>query len=339
MECHFYKEFFHYQNKTFEVEDPIETLHIVNSVFNAFSAYTAIMLNILSIYAMRKTSSLPKPLKTLLLSLAVSDLGVGLLVQPLYTSLLVHWLKHKSSCSLNLTFHNILCLFSVASFSGVVAVSVDRFLAIHFHLRYQEHVTYKRVVTLVFSIWLLSLFISFTPLWIPPVIFNPLLVMLAVAGLVFIAMVYSRIYLAVRRHNRQIHTLQVQHGTRTGEKAHFAFLVKSAFSTFYVYLVLFVCYLPHLVTMAAIEIQGTSIALKKSFLLSMTPVFLNSILNPVIYFWKMRHIRHVITGTLRNMNIWLRCRSLHSGSPPTTPEKCKHKRIQSEKASNVLRAH
>ena len=293
-----------------EIKD-FRSTNIANCVFNNFLSFSAILLNIATIHAIRKTSSLPATLKTLLLSLSVSDLGVGLLVQPLYTSLLVHWLQHKSSCSLNVTFHNILCLFSVASFSGVVAVSVDRFLAIHLHLRYQEHVTYKRVVTLVLSIWLLSLFISFTPLWIPPVIFNPFIVILAVFGLVFIAMVYSRIYLAVRRHNRQIHTLQVQHGTRTGEKAHFAILVKSAFGTFYVYLVLLVCYLPHLVTMAAIEIQGTSTALKKSFLLSMTPVFLNSILNPVLYCWKMRHIRHVITGTLRNMNIWLRRRSMH----------------------------
>jgi len=303
-----------------EIKD-FRSTNIANCVFNNFLSFSATLLNIATIHAIRKTSSLPATLKTLLLSLAVSDLGVGLLVQPLYTSLLVHWLQHNSSCSLNVTLHNILCLFSVASFSGVVAVSVDRFLAIHLHLRYQEHVTHKRVVTLVFSIWLLSLFISFTPLWIPPFIFNPLIVILAVAGLVFIAMVYSRIYLAVRRHNRQIHTLQVQHGTRRGEKAHFAILVKSAFGTFYVYLVLLVCYLPHLVVMAAIEIQGTSTALKKAFLLSMTPVFLNSILNPVIYCWKMRHIRHVITGTLRNMNIWPRRRSLHQGHPPTTLEK------------------
>ena len=40
------------------------------------------MLNIVTIHAIRKTPSLPKTLKTLLLSLAVSDVGVGFLVQP-----------------------------------------------------------------------------------------------------------------------------------------------------------------------------------------------------------------------------------------------------------------
>ena len=191
---------------------------------------------------------------------------MGLLVQPFYTSLLVNWLQHNSRCSNNVTFHNILCLFSVASFSGVVVVSVDRFLAIHLHLRYQEHVTHKRVVALVISIWLFSLAIASTPLWLPTEIFNPTTVILAVVGLVFIAMVYIRIYLAVRRHNRQILTLQVQHETQTGEKAHLAILVKSAFSTFYVYLLLLICYLPHLICMAIIEIYGTCTALKKFFL-------------------------------------------------------------------------
>ena len=62
--------------------------YIANCVFNAWAAYTASMLNCVTIHAIRKTSSLPRPLKTLLLSLAVSDLGVGLLVQPLYIALL-----------------------------------------------------------------------------------------------------------------------------------------------------------------------------------------------------------------------------------------------------------
>ena len=62
---------------------------VVNCVFNAFLCLTTIVLNIITIQALRKTSSLPKTLKTLLLSLAASDLGVGLLVQPLYVAILV----------------------------------------------------------------------------------------------------------------------------------------------------------------------------------------------------------------------------------------------------------
>ena len=105
--------------------------------------------------------SLPKTLKTLLLSLAVSDVGVGLLGQPLYISLLVMWLQQNCpGCNTYKSCLIVMALFSLASFFGVVALSFDRFLAIHLHLRYQELVTHKRVVAVVILIWVLSVFLS-----------------------------------------------------------------------------------------------------------------------------------------------------------------------------------
>ena len=57
--------------------------------FNAFLLFTALVLNIITIQALRKIPSFPKPLKTFLISLAVSDLGVGLLVHPLHIARLL----------------------------------------------------------------------------------------------------------------------------------------------------------------------------------------------------------------------------------------------------------
>ena len=68
---------------------------VANCVFNSFLSYTNIFLNIITIHAIRKTALLPKPLRTLLLSLVATDVGVGLLVQPLYISTLVSRLKQK----------------------------------------------------------------------------------------------------------------------------------------------------------------------------------------------------------------------------------------------------
>ena len=67
----------------------MDSLHLVVYLLNAFLSYTATMLNIVTIHAIRRTPSLSTNLKTLLLSLAVSDLGIGLVVQPLYVANLI----------------------------------------------------------------------------------------------------------------------------------------------------------------------------------------------------------------------------------------------------------
>ena len=156
-----------YYPRNSEVEGLYSTT-IANCVFNCILSCTAIMFNIVTIHAVRKTPSLPKTLKTLLLSLAVSDVGVGLLGQPFYCSLLIKWsLQSYPDCTVYKAFYIIAYLFSAASFSGVLAVSVDRFLAIHLHLRYQELVTHKRVVAAVISIWMLCLFLPFLMFSVP----------------------------------------------------------------------------------------------------------------------------------------------------------------------------
>ena len=267
------------------------------------------MLNIVTIHAMRKTSSLPKTLKALLLSLAVSDVGVGLFVQPFYTAFLITWLQGNSpGCHTNMVFSIFTTSLCVASFSGVAAVSADRFLAIHVHLRYQELVTHKRVVAVVISIWVLSVFIPLMALWVPFDIYSLIKSILGVVCLLLTTVVYIRIYFAVRRHKNQIQVLQVQHVAQNGDMTNFASLIKSAVGTFYVYIVYLACYLPYFISLAAFKIYGPSIALKKFWLFSFTFVCLNSSLNPVIYCWKLTYVRHAIMDILQNMS-WLRNRA------------------------------
>ena len=241
-----------------DVEDLYST-SIANCAFNSFLAYTAIMLNIVTMHGIRKTSSIPKTLKTLLLSLAVSDVCVGLLVQPYYTSLLIKWSQLIfPNCSTYKTFFFVSYLFCIASFLGVVAVSVDRFLAIHLHLRYQELVTHRGVVAVVISIWLLSAFLPFLMLSIPLNINNLIISIVVAVGLIITTMVYIRIYSVIRRHKNQIQALQVQQEAQADEEANFACLTKSAVGIFYVYLVFLVCYIPFFISVVAREMNDPS---------------------------------------------------------------------------------
>ena len=152
--CDHLNEFFF--GTSTDVED-FRPVLVASCVFNSFLSYTTIILNIVTIHAIRKTALLPKPLRTLLLSLAASDVGVGLLVQPFYISTLVSRLNKKRidciSYKILLAAMNFFC---ISSLLNVVTISVDRFLAVHLHLRYQELVTHKRVIAAVILKWLFS---------------------------------------------------------------------------------------------------------------------------------------------------------------------------------------
>ena len=137
---------------------------LVACILNSILAFTAVVLNVLVILALRNIPSLPrKTLKTLLLSMSVSDLGVGLVVQPLNIYLLVSNINFLSS-DIFLDHHEAIFdvyrvvanVLTFASFFSIVALSTDRFLVIRLQLRYQHTVTHKRAITGVVSFWLLS---------------------------------------------------------------------------------------------------------------------------------------------------------------------------------------
>ena len=284
-----------------ELED-LRSTCITNCVFNIFLSYTAFMLNIVTIYAIHKTSTMPNTLRTLLLSLACSDVAVGLFIQPFYTFFLINWLRLDiPGCNTQQVWTISSRLFSCASLLGVVAVSVDRFLAGHLHLRYQEFVSHMRVVVMVVSIWVLSGFFSLMILWGPFNAWNLIRTITAAFGFIITLVVYIRIYQTVRRHKNHIHSMQIRDEAQSEEIKNLTVLIKSTVGIFYVYIVFLICYLPFIICMAVIQIYGSNIALKKLLLYSLTLMYLNSSLNPVIYCWKMRHIRHAIIDILRKM--------------------------------------
>ena len=280
----------------------MDYLYLTLCVFNAYLSYTATMLNIVAIYAIRKTSSLSKNLKTLLFSLAVSDLGVGLLAQPMFVA---HVMDSKQNNETNESYNAIYiaCLiptnfFTYASLFSVAALCADRFLAIRLHLRYQELVTYKRVAAVVTSVWVTSALISLIRVFIPKNIMYVSFVIIQSACIITATSLSVKLYLTISRHINQIRVQQVAQNDQ-GESAQRK--RKSAMGSLYVYLVFIVCYLPNTCVLLIIATNSKrSNSLQHLQFYTLTLQFLNSTLNPLIYYWKMKDIQHTFVGTLRN---------------------------------------
>ena len=228
-----------------EAEGFVEGLHptlVANCAINAFlssttTTTTTTTLNVITIQALRKTRSLTKTLTTLLLGLAVSDLGVGLLVQPLYIATLVMRIDQStlfgwSVQCISYIFGLLGYVFSSASFFGIFALTVDRFLAIHkmhLHLRYQEIVTYERIVALVISILVLSSALS-----VPALKVNLEKVLSSVNGtigsvcLIITGTLCCKMHAVVRRYRNEINlALQVQKVAQNGKLVNDARLKKN----------------------------------------------------------------------------------------------------------------
>ena len=282
--------------------------YITACVLNAFLSYTAVMLNCLTIYALTKLSSLPRPLKTLLLSLAVSDLGVGLMVLPsrIASFVMIMEQKTENNPAYNITvkfFSFTFNLFGFASFFGVTLLSLDRFLAIYLHLRYQELVTYKRVYAAVISKWAFSAVLSFMRLWISEQILYIIFVVIYILFLLTMTALNYKIYEVVRHHANQIQaTLQVITAQNNEvEMGNAASMRKFGIATLLIYLAFLICYLPNLLSLIISLFSLTSTVVLDLY--SLTLLFLNSTLNPLIYCWKLRQIRQAVVNiVLRSMN-------------------------------------
>ena len=195
------------------------------------------MLNIVTFYAIQKTSTMPETLKTLLLSLACSDVAVGLFSQPLYTFFLINWLRLRNPDYNTQQVRTILSgIFSAASFLGVMTVSVDRFLAVDLHLRYQELVAHMRVVLLVISIWLYSTFVTLMKLWGPLSAQDLISAITAAFGFIITLVVYIRIFLTIQRHKNEIQSMQIRNEAQSEEIENFTLLIKSIVGIFCVFM-------------------------------------------------------------------------------------------------------
>ena len=282
---------------------------VLNCVVNSFLSYATVMLNIVLIVALRRTSSLPKTLKALILSVAVSDIGMGVLVQPLYIARLLMDMKNTNNQETYKEIVNVIGrTLGYVSFFGVTTISVDRFLAIHLHLKhqdlltYQEIVTYKRVVATVILSWLLGASLALTEFDVlsSEHVSNLVGVSVGLVCLLTMGLIYFKISIVVRRHTVQVHAQPAQAVAPNEEnRSNFERLRKTAVGTFYVYLLFLACHLP----IAIVILTGRKRSKKRRLLMiyAETLLYLSSSLVPLVYCWKFRHIRCAIKNILRDI--------------------------------------
>ena len=278
-----------------------ETFVIMNFILNAPLMVVSILGNALVLVAIIRTSSICSTTMIMLCSLAVSDLLVGLVAQPCYLADLL--------TTGNLTADlSVMAGFSVCGVTlwTTTAISVDRFLALHYHMRYATLVTKSRVKHTVLTIWLINVSLSGLYLWKERE-YKLAIAIITVMCLTISTFSYILIYRVVRRHKLQMHTQQqVVHSvtmvTTAGNKGvHILRMKKSAMNTFVFYIFLIICYIPMYILLTLHGISYIDWTIQWSFITIL--VFMNSAINPFLYCWRLRELRATVVKTAKEMLI------------------------------------
>lgn len=120
--------------------------------------------NVLVCLAVGLSRRLRRVTNCFVVSLAVTDLLLGLLVMPFSATLELRsgkWPLGGTLCNIYVSLDVMLC---TASIMTLLAISVDRYLAISAPLCYSRRVTPIRVALVITTIWTMSLTVSFVPI-------------------------------------------------------------------------------------------------------------------------------------------------------------------------------
>ncbi|XP_069011343.1 LOW QUALITY PROTEIN: trace amine-associated receptor 13c-like [Embiotoca jacksoni] len=277
-------------------------------------ALITVALNLLVIISISHFKQLHTPTNFLLLSLAVSDLLVGLLLMPVEIVYVeACWFLGDVLCTL---YYVVDYIITSASVANMVLISLDRYVAICDPLRYSSRVTERTARTCVCLCWLCSVFYRMLLLMDhlrqpgrSNTCFGECVVVIShVAGVVdvvftfvvpigVIMVLYLRVFgVAVS----QARSLRSQVGAAAGRRSGAATVkkkeLKAARTLGIVVLVFLFCFCPYY--FPALAGEDTSVD-ASSVAFEIWLAHFNSSLNPVIYAffypWFRKSIKHILT--------------------------------------------
>lgn len=268
---------------------------IITCAINVPSMLVAIVGNSLVLAAILSAPSLRSPAILLLCNLALSDLLVGLVIQPLF-------IAH----SFNLTKRLLTSIWLIMSYSAcgislctMTAIAVDRFLALHYHLRYSTMVTSFRIKTILTALWLKSFIFSGIYFWSVRIFFLYITIFVCLC-LIISVFCYVRIFKIVRHQQKKI---QCQHQSvnlpQGSTISNLLQLEKSAINSFLFFIVMVLFYTP--VSTYLSLIYATKDGSHRAWNVAITLVFINSSVNPFLYCWRMGDLRAAVMKTARKL--------------------------------------
>ena len=289
-----------FQNVNFESLDS-SLPDFVNAAFNVPVAVATTVANLVVLLAMRHVTSIRLPSKLLLCSLVITDLGVGSVVAPQFAAFLFLRAIYPDTvqCPLyrSITFTG--STFIIASLSTLAAISLDRYAALFYHIKYQQIVTTRRVCAVLAFIWSLCVLMALTTLW-PDNKWYAVGTSVVTVALLVISVANIKIYLRLRAQQIQPQAPD-QAQQQAGNTLNMARYRRTASAMLTVYVLFLICYVP----LRCLDVVGFvtkwTALLQCLWDFSYSLLLLNSLLNPLAYCLRLPEVRTEVVKQLRKL--------------------------------------
>ena len=284
-----------------ELTQGLDKQIICLSVINTVLAITAIVGNTVVLIALQKETSLHRPSKALLQNLIVSDFCVGFAELASVGKWLSILQEQWRICRFFFHAHSMMAIICISvSLCTLVAISVDRLLALLLGLRYRQVVTLRRVYVLVIVLWV---FIGVGRAILT--MFNPDAAKIVSASGIGVCLMtsifcYTRIFIKLRNQRTQVHNNPQEQENQT-IPLNISRYRKTVFTSLWLQVAVVCCYFPYmlLAPFAYQQIEKTqSSTLYIQFYSTVTLMFSNSTLNPILYCWKIKEVRRAVKEIL-----------------------------------------
>ena len=220
-------------------------LHLViSTTINVVRWPFIVLLNALLIFFIIQRRTLRRKKSVVVLGyLAITDLAVGVIVQPVFIATQLCRIHGQCRmCVVDSTFFYLVTVTCGLSISHLTLGAWERHVAIKHAFRYRLIVTTNRLMTTTIVIWLLHFALNGMLLFgFKSVFIFEMITAIALFILIAITMYfYTAIYLESKRHRDQINATTPQHSTNPSRKKEF----KAAKTTALIVGCLLSCYIP-----------------------------------------------------------------------------------------------
>lgn len=269
--------------------------NLLTGVLNAVLSPFGVVANFLIVWVIARKVSLRTPLNMLLGCLAMSDLLVGLVVQPSYVAFRLIENKHMFvPCPLRLFYSTGFFMCYGVSLVTLCAISCERYLALFFPFKYPHLIRYSRVIKLVIITWIVNILLTVLQ-WAHNEAARGIHLVSWLVLLIIALVSQLRILPIIRRHQKQIKQLHLSGPScQRSANNHSQMQIKFAANIACIVAVYLAFNLPVLLITAFHQIIRIDINTYNLYSWAETVAFLNSSVNPVVCLWRVRAIRRAI---------------------------------------------